>query len=370
VIRTPGDLRSTRLLGVAAIAGLIWMVGVACDSKAQMPLPSEASIETTGIWISRDEVRSLPTNGAAWEALVDYARRPVRKPDVSNQDDSSNVRILAKALYFARTGEESYAREVIQALDRIRGTEKNARTLAIGREVIAYVVAADLIELDGADRQGFEDWLRSLRKQVFQGRTIQSTHEDRPNNWGTHAGATRLAIAAYLGDRQEIERAAHVFRGWTGEAQGWQGFKFREDWWQPTQMREFAINPAGAMREGHPIGGVLPDDQRRAGPFRWPPPKENYVYEALQGAIEQAVLLERLGYDAWQWGDRALLRAFEWLHAEARYPAEGDDTWLPHIVNRAYAAKFPAPTPSAPGKGMGFADWTHGAKAPEPIKNP
>jgi hypothetical protein len=277
---------------------------------------------------------------------------------------------LAKALYFVRTGEKSYARDVIQALDQIRGTEKGARTLAIGREVIAYVVAADLVGLDYADRQRFEDWLQNLRKQVFQDRTIRSTHEDRPNNWGTHAGATRIAIAAYLGDTKEIERSAHVFRGWTGEAQGWQGFKFLENWWQPTGMREFAINPAGTMREGHPIGGVLPDDQRRAGRFRWPPPKENYVYEALQGAIEQAVLLERLGYDSWQWGDRALLRAFDWLHAEAHYPAEGDDTWLPHIVNRAYGANFPAPTPTTPGKGMGFADWTHGSKPSEPGRNP
>ncbi len=109
-----------------------------------------------------------------------------------------------------------------------------------------------------------------------------------------------------------------------------------------------------------PIGGVLADDQRRSGAFRWPPPKENYVYEALQGAVAQAVLLERLGYDSWKWGDRALLRAFEWLHAEADFPAQGDDTWIPHTVNRAYGTKFPAPAPSRPGKGMGFSHWTHG----------
>jgi hypothetical protein len=179
-----------------------------------------------------------------------------------------------------------------------------------------------------------------------------------------------LAIAAYLGDPQEIERSAEVFRGWTGDPEGWQGFKFREDWWQPDQGRKFAINPSGSMRLGHPIGGVLPDDQRRAGRFRWPPPRENYVYEALQGAVAQAVLLKRLGYDPWNWSDRALLRAFEWLDTEADYPAEGDDTWLPHIVNRAYGAHFPAPVPSAPGKGMGFSDWTHGPKSSERAENP
>ena len=63
-----------------------------------------------------------------------------------------------------------------------------------------------------------------------------------------------------------------------------------------------------ATHRGHSIDGVLPDDQRRGGPFEWPPPRENYVYEALQGATVQAALLSRAGYDAWDWGDQALLR--------------------------------------------------------------
>ena len=298
-------------------------------------------------------------SGAAWDALVDQARSPVTRPDLSNQDDVSNVRILAKALYFVRTGEVEFAREVAKACEQIQATEADANVLALARELMAYVIAADLVGLDGEQRARFESWLRKISSQTFEGRTLRSTHEDRPNNWGTHAGATRIAIAAYLGDSKEIERAAHVFQGWTGDAGGWQGFEFGADWWQPGQRRRFAVNPRGAERKGHDIGGVLADDQRRGGPFQWPPPRENYVYEALQGAVTQAVLLERRGYDSWRWGDRALLRAFEWLQAEADFPAVGDDTWLPHIVNRAYGSKFPAPIPSRPGKGMGFSDWTH-----------
>ncbi len=301
-------------------------------------------------------------NGPAWDALVEHARIPVGAPDLSNQDDPSNVRVLAKALYFARTGDPRYGHEVALACEQIQGSERSADALAIGRELVAYVIAADLIELGGEQRAGFERWLRSMRGRSFQGRTVRSTHESRPNNWGTHAGATRIAIAAYLGDTREIKRAAHVFSGWTGEARGWQGFEFGAHSWQSGLGRRFGVNPPGALRDGHPIGGVLPDDQRRAGDFRWPPPRENYVYEALQGAVTQAAMLERLGYDSWSWGDRALLRAFEWLHVQANFPATGDDTWLPHIVNRAYGTNFPAQAPSRPGKGMGFSDWTHGAK--------
>ena len=107
------------------------------------------------------------------------------------------------------------------------------------------------------------------------------------------------------------------------------------------------------------MDGVLPDDQRRGGGFQWPPPKENYVYEALQGAVVQAELLHRRGYDAWNWQNRALLRAFDWLHREAQFPAGNDDTWQPHLVNFRYGSSFPAPTPSSHGKSMGFTDWTH-----------
>ena len=75
----------------------------------------------------------------------------------------------------------------------------------------------------------------------------------------------------------------------------------------------------------------------------------------------QAALLERSGYDeVWEWGDRAIFRALRWLHEQADFPAEGDDTWIPHLVNHAYGSDFPAQVPSRPGKGMGFADWSHG----------
>ena len=67
--------------------------------------------------------------------------------------------------------------------------------------------------------------------------------------------------------------------------------------------------------------------------------------------------------------NRALLRAFRWLHDEADFPAEGDDTWLPHLVNDAYGTTFPAPVPSRPGKAMGFSDWTHGSP-PAGVESP
>jgi hypothetical protein len=112
---------------------------------------------------------------------------------------------------------------------------------------------------------------------------------------------------------------------------------------------------------------VLPDDQRRSSGFQWPPPKANYVYGALQGAMVQAAILQRAGFpDVWTWQSSALRRAFDWLHVQAHYPADGDNTCLPSLANWAYGTAFPAPVPCAPGKNVAFMDWSHRAGAATP----
>ena len=100
-------------------------------------------------------------------------------------------------------------------------------------------------------------------------------------------------------------------------------------------------------------------DQRRAGGFSWPAPNENYVWEALQGAVVQAQLLRRAGYDAWSWSDKALLRAVTWEYSVNGFPASGDDTWEIWIVNRAYGTSFAAGG-GGTGKNMAWTDWVFG----------
>jgi hypothetical protein len=312
-----------------------------------------------GIWVDAARVASLPASGEAWEGLIRVAEQPVGSPDLSNASDGANVRVLAKALAYRKTGKKHYRGDVVAACRAAIGTEGKS-TLALGRELAAYVIAADLVGLSEEDDRIFREWLRRVRHRKLGGRTLISTHEKRPNNWGTHAGASRLAVAAYLEDSQDLARAATVFRGWLGDRSAYDGFKYRELWWQAQPKTPVGVNPRGALRNGHSIDGVLPDDQRRGGPFRWPPPKENYVYGALQGALVQAVILHNAGYDVWNWEEKALLRAFQWLHEQATFPAQGDDTWQPHLVNFYYGEKFPAPVPSRPGKNVGWTDWTHG----------
>jgi len=252
------------------------------------------------------------------------------------------------------------------------GTEAGGRTLALGRNLVAYVIAADLIglrEFSASKDTAFRVWLADVRTKTLDGKTLISTNEERPNNWGTHAGASRVAADLYLGASSDLARAAVVFKGWLGDRSAYSGFKFGDLSWQADRSNPVGVNPVGATIQGHNVDGVLPDDQRRGGGFTWPPPKENYVWEALQGALVEAQLLSRAGYPAWEWQDRALLRAVTWLHEQAKYPAGGDDSWQPWLVNAAYGTAFPAGSAS-PGKNMGWTDWTHATASTAPPPPP
>ena len=313
-----------------------------------------------GIWISRAELMQLPMAGPAWDALLEDAQRDPGTPNLRNKEQDNNVLILAKAFVCVRTQDDTMCNEVRRAVMDAIETENGGDTLALGRELLAYVIAAELVGLDSVDDNVFRVWLDGVTIEDLNGRTLVSTHEDRPNNWGTHAGASRAAVAVYLGDEDEITRCAQVFKGYLGDRASYANFTYGDDLsWQADPSAPVGINPLGATKDGHNIDGVLPDDQRRNGEFSWPPPKTNYVYEALQGALAQAVILYRRGYDVWNWEDQALRRAFDWVHEQANFPAAGDDTWQPHIINHVYGTNFPAPVPAGLGKNMAYTDWTH-----------
>jgi hypothetical protein len=324
-------------------------------------LPAPASAASPSLWLTPAEIQALPMSGAAWSRLKAAADGSLGSPNISDQNSRHDVNTLAVALVAARTGTASYRAKAASAILSAIGTETGGRTLALGRNLVSYVIAADLIDLhtyDPAGDQRFRAWLSAVRRETLDGDTLVSTHERRPNNWGTHAGASRVAADMYLGDTADLARAAAVFQGWLGDRSAYAGFRYGDLAWQASASAPVGINPAGAQKGGHPIGGVLPDDQRRGGSFTWPPPKENYVYEALQGALVQAELLSRAGYPSYGWSNQALLRAYTWLNTTDQYPATGDDTWQPWIINRRYGTTFPAG--SGIGKNMAWTDWAFG----------
>jgi hypothetical protein len=319
-----------------------------------------------GIWVTSEELANLPASGPAWQKLKAKADVNPGNPDLSDRSESVNTNVLAKALVYARTGESKFRNEVRSALQVITtGSMSNQDALALARNLAAYVIAADLIELpafDPALDAQFRAKLVELFNMNVDGDTLRNIHERRANNWGTNAGASRAAIAVYLGDRAELERTAQVFKGFLGDRGSYAGFNFDDDLsdlsWQCDPLNPVPVNPAGCSKNGLDIGGALPDEMRRGGPFQWPPLETNYPWGGLQGAVVQAHILHRAGYPAWQWEDNALLRAVQFLY-DIGWPAEGDDDWQIWLINKVYGTDFPTRLPGQTGKNMGWTEWTH-----------
>jgi hypothetical protein len=327
------------------------------------------------IWITEAELDRLPMDGDAWDNLYKNAQNSTGNPDLSNQDDKTDVYTMAKALVYARSSDTSFAADVRSALQRLVENHPISRSLewdSLGtlRALGSYAIAADLIDLQSYDsefdQQVFRPWLNAARFADTEGGrgSIVEFQERRPNNWGTHASACRVAMDLYLGDQDDLERAVQVFRGWLGDRSSYAGFSYGELSWQMDETRPVGINPKGSSRNSNNIDGVLPDDARRCGQFGWPPCKTNYMWEGLQGAVTTAEMLHRVGYPAFEWEDRAILRAVEWLYNTTfddhkNYPAEGDDRWQLWIINRRYGTNYPEVSPVTPGKMVGWTDWTH-----------
>lgn len=356
----------------AAAIGLVIAGALVIAAALAIAEPAPAAGLRPGVWLSPAEVRRLPERGAAWRQVKAVADQPLGQADIANQDSDHDTRTLAVALVYARTGQRRYYLKAARAIMAAVGTERGGRTLALGRALVSYVVAADLIGLrnDPARAGPFRSWLDGVRREQLapQGRpTLIATHELAPNNWGAHAGASRIAADVYLGDERDLARAAAVFKGWLGDRSAYSGFNFGDDLsWQARASAPVALDPPGARRAGQSIDGALPDDMRRGCKLRFPPCRTLYPWEALQGAVVQAEILSRQGYDAWNWQHRGLLRAAKFLFAlDRRYPgshwwAPRGNAWIPWLLNRRYGTRFPAAAPARTGKGMGYTDWTAG----------
>lgn len=358
----PTEKPSATVAATLSLTPVLTPLSTTLPEESAIPLVLEIVQKPyIGIWISKNELAELPTHGTAWEALKTAADKDPGKPDLKDQDENNDVYVLAKALVYARTGVLKYREEVIDNLMKAIDTEKGGRTLAFGRNLPGYVISADLVNLpaDSKTDAVFRSWLERTLTENLDGRSLQSTHEDRPNNWGTHAGAARAAVALYLGDKAELERTALVFHGYVGDIASYNKFKYDVDRsWQCYPCRPVGINPLGCMKEGHSIDGALPEEMRRGDSFRWPPVQTGYAWEALQGVFVQAEILNRAGFPTWDWQDKALLRAVNFLYSIDWKP-EGDDEWLVWLINHVYETNFSTVLPARPGKNMGWTDWTH-----------
>jgi hypothetical protein len=326
--------------------------------------------------MSRAALLALPTTGPAWEALRAVADEDPGRPNLRDQDDRHAVHMLAAALVFARTGEASYGVRARDGVMAAIGTERrgaNNSILALGRQLAAYVLAADFARLSGQEDAKFRAWLDDIRTRDLGGHgrwtELTATHEDAANNWGSFAGASRIAASLYLGDTQDVRRAAQVLRGFLGERAAYSGFQpvdSSRDWaCEPGKYTP--VNPP-CTRGGIDFDGAIVRDISRGGGRAWPPGDDGirYTLESLQGLVVQAELLRQNGYDdPWRWSDAALERAARFVTASGQ---SGGDTWnrsevtlhLPWIFNARYGTSLPT-EPAGYGRIFGFTDWLYGS---------
>lgn len=313
--------------------------------------------------IEADDLMALPTSGPEWDAMLAVADGDLGEIDLADQTNTNAGRLLAAALVYARTGQPDYRDRVVRYLRQLPTADLgDAWVNSVARQVGGYAIAADLVDYRDP---AFVEWMDWLRTHDLGGNevwyAITHTSEVSAHNWGAWALASRVAISAFLGDEADLAAAANIFRGFTGEREYYDDFEFT-DYADPTWAcgppEEWVpINPADC---GSRSGAVLDDISRSPGEY----PRTNetgimYSWGNLGGSVVTARVLYHAGYrDVYEWGDRALLRAGEFLRRNGGYPPPFSiNQYTPWEINAAYGADLGPLNPAGHGRAFGYTDW-------------
>jgi hypothetical protein len=333
-----------------------------------------------GVWISQQEILARSTSNSAWESMYSDARGSWGSPDVSNQDSNHDQYVLAGALVCARTGE--YCDKTRQALLSAVGTEEGARWLAVGRNMLGYTIAADVMKnsgnLTGADLSTVSSWLANFLTRTLENNNTGVQEPLTPFLSGSNAsaqeGAVYAAIAVYTNNNTKLnyvwnrfrlyscdrannpEQTINIRKGFDG------GWSFTTDYNQAC-----AVNPAGSAKGGHRIDGAIINDMVRGGGYTWPPGYTQYPWVGLEGYIPAALILYRAGFPSFQLKDQAVKRTHEYLCYLENNTAT--DWWQPsraaevkHLVKVVYGFNEPGcevSYPTGKGRTFGYTDWTY-----------
>ena len=368
-----------------------------------LAIHSETALAATkGIWITAQEVQALPMSGAAWNNVNAEANGSWGTPDLSNQESKHAASCVAGGLVYMRTGNASLRAKVRDAIIAAKRTMDEdaeyslARTLGVGRQLVGYAIAADLIDLQTYDPVAdseFRPWLAQMRTRdlpnsnPLYGKTLVRTHECT-NGWGLGTGASRIAIDRYIGDTADLARCDSLFRAYSDQRYfpaksvwfyGAGGDYFiRQGAYEPTWICAdtsswLTISPSCIKTDNlsgnsaNIDGAVVSEISREVSggdvmPFVWPPypAGQMYMWTALNGLFLQAEMLQRAGYSPYSYGNQALKRAMDFM-VRAGWVMDFDQyQYIPWIANRRYGTAYPRVTPTlVPSWSMGWTDWTH-----------
>ncbi len=319
--------------------------------------------------IERSALLALPTNTTGWNALKSAADASGGSPDLCNQDNRTHPgTTLAAALVYARTGQQSYADKAKSMIFAAMPTlvypcsyASNA-ALSLGRQLGAYVIAADLIKLNDSS---FRSWLSDVRTRIIgdtshpDRRTLRQTAETGSHNWSTFCLASVIAADRFLGDTAMLDEDWRIFSGY-GIAWGWPFQKsgdYQEIWScvpsdssKPTKL-PISINTA-CTKSGYNLDGVQVEDASRTA-F---PTLGNYPAESAQGYVVQALLLSRAGFDAWNVNNQQVKRNALARERFGNLNYSGADYYVQWMINKFYGLSQTT-RPAGYGRVFGYTDW-------------
>lgn len=351
-------------------------------SAVLVPWSAGTAAGATGDYLlmPKAELLARPVTGAAWTALKKVADGTFSTPNMCNQNSNHHLQTLAAALVYARTGTVSYQAKAQAAIMAALPTQKvgcSNAALALGRQLTAYVLAADLSSLrTSSSGPAFATWLSAIRTKNIGGHSIwnsiKATHENSPNNWGAYAGASRIAADRYLGDATDLAAAMKVTQGFLGDRTAYANFNDNLSsaalsWTCSGSVATYTpVNPS-CTKSGINVDGGVVSDVSRGGSLKMPPtdPGIPYQLESIQGLGLQVELLYQAGNTtAWSWSSSALKRM---AGVVTRSAAAGGTGWngtktarqMPWLLNRRYGSSIPTAT-SGMGRAIGFTDWLWG----------
>ena len=239
---------------------------VPVEVKEPPPSPIPAPRPGPGLWISPAELGGLPVEGSAWKAVLAVAEGDLGTANVADQDSTHDGNTLACALAAARTERADLRTKATNALSSAIGTEDGARWLAIGRNLGAYVIAADVLGI----RSGpIYEWLGG-----FLTRTSRANNTDDQvlvGNWpsGSNASAqtgfVTAALSVYTKDFARLATFWDGYRRYCGDRTSPVRETSNSDAWQFVPSDPVGIQDKGAVKQGCRLDGAIGNDMSRGG---------------------------------------------------------------------------------------------------------
>jgi hypothetical protein len=325
--------------------------------------------EFAPVWISNEDLMSRPNSGAIWDAVNNRATGALGTANVSDQDSSHSRNTLAAAYVGVRNNDSAMITKATDALTAAIGTESDARWLAVGRNLGAYIIAADVLDI----RSGpIYNWIASFRTiELEDNNNALITEPFNESAWASGSNASAQegfvysALCVYIEDQDELDWNWMAFRRYCGDRTSTHTITSNNDSWQEIPADPVGIQNLGALAtNGANIDGVVSNDMARSNAVATNTPVYNadslYPWVGLNGAGFAALVLHRQGYPAFECSDNALERAFTYLHTLGGQWYDGtekpDIKW---ILNVAYGLTYDVVSPVGRPSLIGYTDWSH-----------